>query len=427
MDPDWRATVAQDVLVKTTTVAMKAVTDPCPCDWCQRRIHYGIKCCVSGCPIEGHRWQHKTTEDNLCNEEYNKLADEVRAKYALKDQQQISPEGLASWEAITAQGKNQATWDEARKALHLDDEQARWVTNLKQGLWHWSQPVAYGFVYGMYFCSLDEMQRLLAVVVAVRELLYWVKTVIAYWLCPGFLLLELGNPFSWQEEGASDLGLTVPGRCSAIKLCARRGLLWLFPLSVDWDALFHWVLYIFAPHYYVTFCLVRRLQTGDDNVRAQLLMLLIRFSGFFMFVADCCGCLALYQLMQQHDAPGALGFGYWLTVCGFVVGTGSAWLSLVQAVLLQDASKSLLGQSFARTYGKKAANVMVFLYVPIVGVPLAYGLYVMIYAPLRMLPEAVTSTLGIIVVAAIVLFFLWIVIKVVNTAIAKCWLACGGS
>ena len=412
---------------------MKATMDPCLCNWCQRRIHYGFICHRSGDQIKGHRWQHKMTKQNLCNAEYIRLSSDERDRYLLKDQRHISSEGLASWKAITAQGENQATWKEAGKALRLRKQQARWVSSLKQVLWHWSQPVAYSFVCGMYFCDLDETQRLLAAVVAVRELLYWISTVIAVLLCPGFLLLELGSPFSLQKR--AELVTEAPdGTCRALWT-------WMKAVHVDKAELYHWVLYIFAPHYYVTYCLSARLDTGkvslvelsealselswDDRQRDWVLGVIVKFIGFFEIIADTCGCYALYELMHHDDAPGALGFGYWLTVCGFVVGAGSLWLSIVWASF-NSRFNSRLWQRNKRVNGRKTAAVVLTLYVPVLTLPLLSGLYVLFRAPLQLTfgtVGAITEddeVFNSMMIIALVITAIWALVIVVIILIDKC-------
>ena len=85
----------------------------------------------------------------------------------------------------------QSTWEEAYTARHLTRQQALSSAAAKLVLWHWSQPLAYLLVLEAYKCSLDDTQQLLASLVAAREVLYLVTTLIAVYACPVFLLLDL--------------------------------------------------------------------------------------------------------------------------------------------------------------------------------------------------------------------------------------------
>jgi drug/metabolite transporter superfamily protein YnfA len=78
----------------------------------------------------------------------------------------------------------QATWEEARLALNLTTRQAKGVSIGKLMLWHWSQPVAYFYVLYAFFCTLNRWQRIFGCVVAAREGIYLISTLVALQLCP---------------------------------------------------------------------------------------------------------------------------------------------------------------------------------------------------------------------------------------------------
>ncbi len=293
---------------------------PCRCTRCRHRIEYETTCAASGIsPIEGICWRRRSGAPGyLCDKEYQKLPSDEREEYALQDQKHFDRVDLAKWDAILTFGRNGASWEQARDALGLTVEQALWASDIKLVFWHWSQPIAYLVVCFLYFCQFGETQRRLAAVIAVREIIYWLLTMVAYGrvplipslfssccgscatpsgLCPAFLLVEIG---SIREEQAN------------------------LRTIESWKALGRWVIYIFAPHYYVTWCLMARAE-------ARAWATILGAFGCFEIVADCCGVVALHELLQLADFPFAMAFGYWLTVGGFVVGFGSVWVATTLA------------------------------------------------------------------------------------------------
>ena len=58
-------------------------------------------------------------------------------------------------------------------------------------IWHWSQPLSYLAVFGAYYCSLDTTQRVCGMIVAAREVVYLVETLLALRQNPAYLMLEL--------------------------------------------------------------------------------------------------------------------------------------------------------------------------------------------------------------------------------------------
>ena len=87
-----------------------------------------------------------------------------------------------------ASGVGQSSWDDARRALRLKPRQAIAVAIAKLLLWHWSQALAYLWVFlGVYYCELDGMQQHLGSLVAVREIVYMLTTIVAAIFCPAYL------------------------------------------------------------------------------------------------------------------------------------------------------------------------------------------------------------------------------------------------
>jgi hypothetical protein len=113
---------------------------------------------------------------------------------------------VAGWDAIVGGGGQgevqvQPTFAEAAGSRGLTFRQAVVSSVAKLGLWHWSQPCAYLwllYAYRCYVWELGAMQQWLSTVVAARELLYLVSTMVATCCCPVFLLLDLRTV--WSEQ-----------------------------------------------------------------------------------------------------------------------------------------------------------------------------------------------------------------------------------
>ena len=86
----------------------------------------------------------------------------------------------AGWNAI-AEVSNRApsTWTEAREALGLSVRQAVWSCGSKLLLWHWAQPLSYFALLGIYYCTLPDDKLFFGQLVAVREAVYVLSTLLA--------------------------------------------------------------------------------------------------------------------------------------------------------------------------------------------------------------------------------------------------------
>eukprot|EP00329_Picozoa_sp_Boothbay-MS584-11_P007690 68555_4 len=107
---------------------------------------------------------------------------------------------IAGVQAGDPPAEPQATWPEACEARALTQKQAVASAATKLVLWHWSQPIAYLLVlwgYRCYVAALGPQQRTLAAVVASREVVYLLTTVLATACCPVFLLLDPSA--AWKE------------------------------------------------------------------------------------------------------------------------------------------------------------------------------------------------------------------------------------
>ena len=150
-----------------------------------------------------------------------------------------APRMAAGWAALTDDATPQSTWAEARGDLGLSWRQAVSVGACKLLLWHWSQPLAYLFVFRVYYCVLEPEQLAFGQVVAAREVLYLATTLAGVLVCPAYLLLDLATV--WTEDG---------GATTAAKV-------------------FRAALYVLTPHNYVAVCLAATLSDrGASPCRA---------------------------------------------------------------------------------------------------------------------------------------------------------------
>ena len=110
------------------------------------------------------------------------------------------------------------------KCLCDKSVQAWGVSIGKLVLWHWSQPIAYFYVLFCFYCTLNPWQRIFGCIVAAREGIYLISTILAFKICRVYLLIELS-------------------------------------FEVKWEVVSTWIIYLFAPHNYVALCIARALRT----------------------------------------------------------------------------------------------------------------------------------------------------------------------
>ena len=143
----------------------------------------------------------------------------------------------------------------------LQEVERIFLASSKLTLWHWSQPCAYLWllwVYRCYVVGLGRVQQHLAAVVAAREALYLLSTLLATWQCPVYLLLDLRTV--WNEaEGKLQRSLRL-------------------------------AMYILTPHNFVALSLARRF----PSLRQAFLGL-----GAAQVLADLSSCFALAALLAN--------------------------------------------------------------------------------------------------------------------------------
>ena len=194
----------------------------------------------------------------------------------------------AGWDAIVGSGSSvdgndgggggggsvalekQPRFEQARAEREMSYRQAVVVASSKLALWHWSQPCAYLWllwVYRCYVVGLGRVQQHLAAVVAAREALYLLSTLLATWQCPVYLLLDLRTV--WNEaEGKLQRSLRL-------------------------------AMYILTPHNFVALSLARRF----PGLRQVFLGL-----GAAQVLADLSSCFALAALLASTlEAQAGIG------------------------------------------------------------------------------------------------------------------------
>lgn len=224
----------------------------------------------------------------------------------------------AEWGALTGSGfgqlgymgmeysRPQSTWDAARLGLGLTVWEGQALSIERMLLWYWVQPLAFLWVLGDSYCGLAPELRRESVIVALREITFLLATIVAALpcSCPGFLLLDfrLIRPSQWggrqhhlgRSQMAADTRENNPGGATAGANSAgtdavaiqaggdndvvlpsederssggtsmhvdtaagpdpRRRPRGRDPLSQVLRA----VVYVLAPHHFVTLCLIRR-------------------------------------------------------------------------------------------------------------------------------------------------------------------------
>jgi WD40 repeat protein len=198
----------------------------------------------------------------------------------------------AGWLAIVgtsikmknAQRGTYTTWHAARVDRMLNIHQATSSSIAKLFLWHWCQPVAFMLVFCINFCELSPQNQYFGAVVAAREVMYMLGTILAAGTCPAFLLLDLFTVYAEAEN-----------------------------IAEKWTRI---LAYTLTPHNYVMLCLSNR------HPRYSHLFIT---TAFFLVLADFASCGALYLMLLQRIIDGiefentAMLIAYCITAVGFVL------------------------------------------------------------------------------------------------------------
>ena len=92
------------------------------------------------------------------------------------------------------------SWDEALEALDWSSSMGRSVGALRLMFCHWLQPGMCALSLYAYWYEIGATQQKLGLVVAAREALYPLLTLVALWVKPIFLLANLSSPKNRVES-----------------------------------------------------------------------------------------------------------------------------------------------------------------------------------------------------------------------------------
>eukprot|EP01084_Bolivina_argentea_P317306 550137_1 len=97
---------------------------------------------------------------------------------------------------------NRYSWSEATEHLGINKCAGFLISVIRLIFWHWMQPLLYWFVLFAYWDLLDNVQQILASIVAGREFIYFCLTCICVCVNPAFLLVDLIASFKEYYMGA---------------------------------------------------------------------------------------------------------------------------------------------------------------------------------------------------------------------------------
>ena len=214
--------------------------------------------------------------DSLCKATVDKTYDGFQASLI-----QGTTDG-SSEVTMTAVQVKRFNWLEARRRLGLTNTAAVLVAIIRLCIWHWMQPLLYWFAFYSYSDELDRLQLIFGLVVGVREIIYFLLTIICSIVNPIYLLMDTTATYN---ERKLDL-----------------------------------LLYIFAPEKYVF------LSLGIKRYSYLILIVLIIFDLF--------GVAALLTAIISNITPIPMICGYGITTLG-----GILYLSVVLSWELCKTSK----------------------------------------------------------------------------------------
>lgn len=95
---------------------------------------------------------------------------------------------------------HKSSWAEATKARGFSDGEAKWHAVKRIIFWHLSQPGMYAVVVYVYWSSLMAWQKVVAGLVAFRELTYVFLLMVSTWYNPAFLLVDISRSMGSMDD-----------------------------------------------------------------------------------------------------------------------------------------------------------------------------------------------------------------------------------
>lgn len=176
-------------------------------------------------------------------------------------------------------------WLRARLALGYTPVMAICVAILRLVFWHWMQPAMYCLVLYIYSTEISSLQLIFGILVACREVIYVLLTIMALFTNPSFLLVNLSA--NWDNEIAWSHLLCNPLR--------------------------YLIIYVTAPEKFVCYCAFRN-PTEDKQCSIFFPVVLV-----LIFLLDVCGVVALIIAIARNETPISLMIGYGFTALAFLV------------------------------------------------------------------------------------------------------------
>ena len=187
-------------------------------------------------------------------------------------------------------------WNDAVTDLKMNACGAVTIATARLLFWHWLQPILYAFVLYAYWDLIDEVQRILGLIVGGREALYWILTVIAVFRNPVYLLVDLSS--TWKKDEYSLVAV------NSGNYDTERGKRFI--------RIFNCGLYVIAPEKYVMMAITK--SSGSGWAHCCVIC--------FLPLMDLAGAVALIWAFIVDKAYGPLIIGYTITTIGgiFVIG-----------------------------------------------------------------------------------------------------------
>eukprot|EP01084_Bolivina_argentea_P146692 256788_1 len=117
---------------------------------------------------------------------------------------------------------NYFTWKEAYLDQGLNYCAALTVSSARLLFWHWVQPFLYGFVLYAYWNLLDHIQQILGLIVAGRECIYFILSLIAICINPSYLLLDLRATWFKDDKRFIALYVMAPEKYIAVAIARQH-------------------------------------------------------------------------------------------------------------------------------------------------------------------------------------------------------------
>lgn len=178
-------------------------------------------------------------------------------------------------------------WCTMRMAFNWTWQMALSVGILRLVFWHWFQPIFYCWALYSYSEQIDRLQIVFGLVVAAREILYFLQTLLALYFIPVFLLVNIGSTYICKE--------------SMMRFVIQT------------------TMYVLAPEKFVSVHLyesmkdvIYKWENGIDYFHARI-QPIFWFLWLYNLIGDLAALIALIIGLARNDLPVPLAINYSLT------------------------------------------------------------------------------------------------------------------